>query len=321
MKNQGVGRFVVSLDFELFWGVAASKTIDEYRNNLLGVPFVIPRMLDLFDSYGIRATWATVGMLMCESYEHWLQLKPVSAPKYRNKQLSTYCLGDSVKIYPELFFAPNLVRQIGSCAGQEVATHTFSHMYCDYPEVSADDFIEDIGIATRLAESFGLRIKSIVFPRNQVRQDFLPLLKSVGISAYRGNRKVAMYQGGDGPGTPKVVKALRYLDTWCPISGGEPGNVEQEYGLINVPASAFLRPLSPKNTVFAPLQISRLKGLMLAAAKSGGVFHLWWHPHNYGINIESNMLVLKNILEYAKYLNERFGFQSVNMQDFIEAKN
>ena len=40
------GNFVISLDFELFWGVKDSKTLSEYRENLEQVHTVIPKTLE-----------------------------------------------------------------------------------------------------------------------------------------------------------------------------------------------------------------------------------------------------------------------------------
>ena len=61
------GNFVISLDFELMWGVRDHATPESYGRNVLGGRQAVPAMLDLFHKRGIRATWATVGALLCES--------------------------------------------------------------------------------------------------------------------------------------------------------------------------------------------------------------------------------------------------------------
>ncbi len=43
--------FVISLDFDLFWGVAESRTIGSYRRNIEGVWEVALKLLALFDRY------------------------------------------------------------------------------------------------------------------------------------------------------------------------------------------------------------------------------------------------------------------------------
>ena len=46
------GAFVISLDFELFWGVRDSKSLADYGANILGVRQAIPAMLELFCEVG-----------------------------------------------------------------------------------------------------------------------------------------------------------------------------------------------------------------------------------------------------------------------------
>ena len=59
----GKGKFVISLDFELMWGMRDKKTLEQYGENIIGVHAVIPRLLELFTSYNIEATFSTVGFL------------------------------------------------------------------------------------------------------------------------------------------------------------------------------------------------------------------------------------------------------------------
>jgi hypothetical protein len=42
------GAFVLSLDFELLWGVRDKRTVADYGSNILGVRRVVPALLDLF---------------------------------------------------------------------------------------------------------------------------------------------------------------------------------------------------------------------------------------------------------------------------------
>ena len=43
MKHVSNGYFIISLDFELHWGVFDKKSISEYKENLENVKLVIPR--------------------------------------------------------------------------------------------------------------------------------------------------------------------------------------------------------------------------------------------------------------------------------------
>ena len=96
--------FVISLDFELFWGVTDSRSIENYGANIEGEWQAVPSMLALFKQYGIRATWATVGMLMCKDYKQWCDLRPSIMPSYECEFRSTYTVAHLAHDFPRLFF-------------------------------------------------------------------------------------------------------------------------------------------------------------------------------------------------------------------------
>ena len=62
MKPESV--FCISLDFELHWGRVQSSQLDERAKRVyINTRELIPELLSIFSDYGIRVTWATVGML------------------------------------------------------------------------------------------------------------------------------------------------------------------------------------------------------------------------------------------------------------------
>src|SRR5688500_10679211 len=84
------GTFVISLEFELHWGVCDRLEVEDYRENLLGARRAIPRLLDLFAEFEIHATWATVGMLLYGRRTELLAAVPAQIPDYVNRHLSPY---------------------------------------------------------------------------------------------------------------------------------------------------------------------------------------------------------------------------------------
>ena len=125
-----MSKLVILLDFELFWGVSDSRTIEDYGNSIEGVWKAVPRMLTMFRKYDIRVTWATVGMLMCRDYTQWRDVSPTLGPNYHRLTSSTYALNELVKENPRLFFARPLVEKVLDNQGQELASHTYSHFFC-----------------------------------------------------------------------------------------------------------------------------------------------------------------------------------------------
>jgi hypothetical protein len=61
---------------------------------------------------------------------------------------------------------------------------------------------------------------------------------------------------------------------------------------------------------------------MQEAAASGKIFHLWWHPHNFGLNTELNLSGLRYLLTVFAECRDRFEFRSLSMADVAsEAQN
>ena len=54
------------------------------------------------------------------------------------------------------------------------------------------------------------------------------------------------------------------------------------------------------------------------AAKNDQNYHLWWHPHNFGADLDKNLEILERILSHYKWLNTEFGFESRNMRYFVK---
>ena len=57
---------------------------------------------------------------------------------------------------------------------------------------------------------------------------------------------------------------------------------------------------------------------MSHAAKHGLLYHLWWHPHNFGAHIEWHLALLKEILEHYQTLQRQHNMKSLNMKEVAD---
>jgi peptidoglycan/xylan/chitin deacetylase (PgdA/CDA1 family) len=307
---------VVSLDFELYWGVRDVVSLDQYRDNLLGVREAIPALLNAFRHRGIHATWATVGFLFCSSKREIEETMPCRLPLYENPALSPYDLSDlgEDEAHDPFHYAPTLIGQIAATEGQELGSHTFSHFYCEERGQTALDFEADLESAARAASRFGVTLKSLVFPRNEVNRSYRDVLEKRGIKAYRGNGPRWPYTA---PTSEESLgkRAVRLADAYVPLAGRRtygPGLVDS-FGLVDVPASAFLRSYSRRLKHLDGLKLRRLREAMSHAAAMGEIFHLWWHPHNFGVCLRENMEMLGRVLDHFEVLRKAHGMESLSM--------
>lgn len=326
-KVRKSGYFVVSLDFELFWGMADKYTLKEYGENVRGVRTALPRILELFTKYDIHATWATVGMLMAHSHEELRALMPPQnlRPTYSDPRMSSYHYIEETHIGKSesddvYHYGSSLVELILKTRHQELANHTFSHMYIlDGNTNMSEVLAHDLDLHASISNTYNTKTTSIVFPRNQVNAEALRMCFKKGMTAYRGNENHILYSARTEREQSLVIRAFRLLDHYINISGHHtyplPSQVD---GLPrNIPSSQFLRPFMSLLSFLEPLRMYRIKSSMTHAAKRGEIFHLWWHPHNFGINQEQNFKNLTTLLEHYKKLQTQYGMRSTSMRDII----
>ena len=309
------GQFVISLDFELLWGVRDHSDKQAYGQNVLGARDAVPRMLERFAARGIRAT---VGFLFCETKDELIASLPAERPAHSNSRLSNYTYLDEVgkdERSDPYYFAASLLDAICKTPGQELGTHTMSHYYCLDDGQTLAAFEADLAAAKGLADRRGISVKSIVFPRNQFTAAHLEVCARQGITHYRGNPDGWAYRAAKGSEQSPAKRALRLIDAYSGVLGAQTF-VPRRDGLVDVPASRFLRPCAGKLAAFHPLHLGAIKRGMTEAAKAGRGYHLWWHPHNFGRNLDANMDVLRLIIDHFAGLRDRHGMTSMAMGDF-----
>lgn len=316
------GAFVISLDFELHWGVRDLFPLQgAYTTNLEGARTAVPKMLRLFEELDIAATWATVGFLFARSKEELLSFYPQIKPGYIDKKYDPYLepVGNGEQDDP-LHYAPSLIEQIKRTPRQEIGTHTFSHYYCLEAGQTAEAFRDDLLSAIAIAKTWDVDVRSIIFPRNQVNPEYVKIMLETGVTVYRDNEPSWFYSAGatDEHSLPK--RAGRMIDSYVPLTShnlGEWEKIKQSNGLYNIPSSRFLRPYNSRFAALESVRLHRICQGITRAAKEKKIYHLWWHPHNMGVQQEENLNFLRRILEHVVRCRETYGMQSLGMLEVV----
>lgn len=316
------GTLVISLDFELYWGVVGKKSLAEYKDSLLGVQTAIPAMLALFNRYGIHATWATVGFLFCHSRDELLDAIPATLPEYADESLSPYRHLEEIgtdKASDPFYFAPSLIALVANEPYQEIASHTFSHYYALAQGQNKQAFRADLDAARRVAAQHGYALKSLVFPRNQENADYLDVCQELGFVAYRGIPKSASYTASDDTNSISR-RGMRLTDSYLNVLGHHTYALGDVHPTVpcNIAASRFLRPYNSRLKHLEEMRQRRILDDMTYSAQNGLVYHLWWHPENFGRDTIANLNFLELILAHFCKLHAKFGFQSQNMCETAE---
>jgi hypothetical protein len=343
------GIFTISLDFELHWGgfekwklgslpVTGYRVPGElkktdgkkelnYEQYFTNTRKVIPEMLRLFQQHEIHVTWATVGMLFHQTKDELVQNVPVLKPSYKEEKLSAYHyienegIGKNEEEDP-FHFAPSLIQKIISIPHQELGTHTFAHYYCNEAGQTAEQFRDDLMAAQRAAVLYRKKLTSLVFPRNQFNDQYLKVCFDEGITSVRSNPLDWFWRIESTQGESMWKRLNRGLDAYFPIGKKNTYKVNalqiREGFPICIPASRLLRPYNPRELFLNDFKINRICREMSRAAQRGEIYHLWWHPHNFGRYPAESLQGLTKILKHYSFCRDRWAMESLNMGEIAD---
>ncbi|WP_027420912.1 polysaccharide deacetylase family protein [Crocinitomix catalasitica] len=318
MANKGA--FCISLDFEKYWGVRDVRQTQDIAQEFVAINDVLTQLLKTFDKYNTHVTWAVVGLLVHDTIEELLTASKGMQIGYKDHNLSPFPLSklNLETMHEDLIIAPQEIKNILQNKNYELASHTYSHYYCLESGQYIEDFKLDLQKMTSIAEKLNIQFKSIVFPRNQVDETCLAACFNEGILVYRGNQPNKYWRNSTYGTEPFIKKLMRVLDAYFPLSKTDTIKIDalkaENERPINLPASRFLRP-AQKFNFLDHLKVRRIKKEMRKAAKSGAIYHLWWHPHNFCTFTEENLKQLAEILKYQQALHQEFNFPSLTMSE------
>ena len=310
---------MISLDFELSWGIHDVFALEKNEGNMYGARIAIPRILQLFLQYDIHATWAVVGMLHCTNKEELMKRLEKVNITYDNPSLSPFVhltsLGESEMTDPA-HYAPSLIQTIKETPNQEIGSHTFTHYYCLEAGQRIDQFERDLQEIVQNNEN----VTSLVFPRNHTNYHYLKKSKQYGFTAFRGHEDSWIYKPDATKTNTQVKQMLRYVDQYINLTGHHTYSLKkiQKGPILNIRSSHFLKPYSKQIKMFERLRLRRIKNGLTKAAKANEIYHLWWQPHHFGKDMEENLHFLKEILKHVDYLKKHYHFQSLNMRDVTD---
>jgi len=287
---------------------------------------VIPRLLDLFERRQMRCTWAVVGFLCFPGQAQLAAALPSLKPGYLKSSASPYELVEKLAGHDECtspcHFADSLIQLIAKTPGQELGTHTFSHFCCMEPGQTEEQFREDLRAAIKALRRYGIDPVSIVFPRNQCC--YLKSCEELGLYCYREDPSHYIYNPDRNCSFLLLRRALKLIDSYFSVTGDNLFTTPRSSAnqVINIPASAVLRavPKSRWRKCLEPLRLQRITSAMTRAARSGQNYHLYWHPHNFGLQQDANLNFLERILDHFDKLKASYGFLSASMGDFANER-
>lgn len=291
---------VISLDLELSWG-----SFDlSFDDNVLKMArwthdIGVPRLLNYLTSNGLSATWAIVGAMMRSSLPDLSALPEVHYPHFSKPWFSYVPKQGDELTYPE-WYGARLVEMIRNAKPeQEIGFHSFSHVPFGLPGMTRDRAIAEYRYCTQIARELGIPTTSFVFPRNLVA--YLRELRDAGFKCFR-DVDVLPFRSRSGALTSIGMILADFL-------GLSPRTIEPSLkeGLVSIPGSLLVRYAAGwRKYIPDSSRLRRLRNGLERVRRSGGVFHVWFHPENlYAEWPRVENVVARFLVEVGKLVRNR----------------
>jgi hypothetical protein len=151
--------------------------------------------------------------------------------------------------------------------------------------------------------------------------EYLKICYDNGIKTVRSNPAGWFWSPVTNGGAGFLRRVFRTADAYIQVGG-----VRTSYPLsdikvtpgepLQLPASRFLRPWSPKSELANKMRLRRSCQEIRIAAQRKEVYHLWWHPENFGDYPEQNLQSLEVLLQTYKKCKEKYGMTSWSMGEY-----
>jgi hypothetical protein len=265
---------VISLDLELSWGMFDLS----FDDNLLKMArwthdIGAPNLLNHLTSNGLSATWAVVGAMMRPSLPDVSGLPEVNYPHFAKPWFSYVPKEGDELTHPE-WFGARLVEMIKSAKPeQEIGFHSFSHVPFGCRGMTAERAIAEYQYCAQTARELGIPTTSFVFPRNVVA--YLAALRDAGFTCFRDVDEPPFRFASD-----KLTSVGKVLADFAGLSPRitEPSLKE---GIVSIPGSLLIRYAAGwRKYIPDSSRLRRLRKGLERVRRSGGVFHVWFHPEN-----------------------------------------
>ena len=214
------GALVISLDFELHWGVR--DHVHARRCAVRPPPTCPPGRGG--HARSVRGTGHPCHLghrripLRLDPRRGRLPPYRASDRAYPRAELDPYieAIGIDEEHDPE-HLAASLVELIRASDGQEVASHTFSHYYCLEPGQDEATFRADLAAAQAIALRRGIELTSLVLPRNQWNPGYETAVLDQGFNCVRGPQRSWGHRSRRPGGRNLLPRGARLADTYVGV--------------------------------------------------------------------------------------------------------
>lgn len=261
-------RFILSFDCEGKWGMADDAAMAS-NNPINGdsLTKAYTQIFEILERHKIAATFALVG-LFAGGYEQYVDSRGelLDSEPHRdwlNVPERAFAAG-----FQDGWFYPELVNQIKARGNHEIASHSFTHLPLHNGGVAEKSFLTELKFVNQWKAQNSLELSTFIYPRNQI--NFEEQLSNFDFLGYRQcDIQNSAY-----------ANRFQILQDECNI-GRKSDKHSVSTRPIAIPPGTFLNwRHGPRRIIPKWVTLKRWSNVLDHAVFSGGVAHLWLHPHN-----------------------------------------
>ncbi len=326
--TMAIGTLCFSFDFELGWPSRGLVSSPVANQELIEKTWTsVPGMLQILEKYDIPATWATVGAIMLQ--HPWKGRDRLQDPAYSCGQKNWYDFPEYNSSFSRCFYAPQLVEMILKCrAPQEIGSHTFTHVLMNrsgHPENLLD---QELRLCNEVADEWGIRLESLVFPRNQCKQmsalvkNRYKIYRSLNTEWYWFKHHIPTSRDETkalGLIFPYVISGLRLLDEKFRLAP-QSYDLNQYQELIELKHSAFLPGFSGVSRfVSVKDRVRRIECGINKAIRNKKILSVYFHPQNMNHRQDDCFEYFDSICRIASEKRDRGELAISSMTDLANS--
>jgi peptidoglycan/xylan/chitin deacetylase (PgdA/CDA1 family) len=305
-----MGTFIVSLDCEGKWGMAdhLQPYIQQHFTDA-ALAALYDDLVRLFASYDVPATFAYVMAFTLSPEERRAFPQLDGGAGRRPDPWMAHHWADLERGNQQGWFQPHALDAVKADGRHEIASHGFCHRPLGDGMISEAEAEAELDAAAAAAALKGVRLRTIIFPRNMVGH--LGLLRRKG---YIGYRELLRRPAGRLGRLARLGEEFNMWPATQAVVSPSPGE------LVRIPAGYFFNwRFGARRRVPAWVTVKRWTNLIDKAAATGSVAHLWLHPHNLITGPETRG-TLEQVLRHAARLRDAGRIQIQTQERYCEQR-
>jgi hypothetical protein len=303
--TMGKGQFILSFDCEGKWGMASDPSmVNSHAIGDVSLRWAYQQIFESLQKFSIPASFGVVGLFAqdlsaFETFDAAHGAEPAYEFWFRNPK-AAFRVGST-----DGWFYPTLIEDIQGFKIHEVSSHSYTHLPFHNKFVTREIVENELRVMNQFLVAKDISLQTMIYPQNQVTQ--IDLLPEFGINGYRDSNEKRSAYG---------LKIMTLVDEFNVFSKSS-ARSRQEVP-IRIPAGCFLNWQNGPRLIIPPtITARRFNHLLDHAEKTGGVVHMWLHPHNL-ITGKNQVELFNRVLQSVAQRQSQGSLSVLTMGDYCK---